>query len=249
VAVVRRLQRFVLRGLQGRLEEIEADVCSAVKEYASYPVWRAVRVSLYAGLGREEETRAALEDVAGDGSAIVEHDEEWLLSMVLIGEGCATLGDRERAATLYERLAPYAHRNVIAEAEVARGSTGRALGNLAVTLGPRDEAVRYFRHAADVNRRAGAVPWTAHAFFDHARMLVASRTRSQVDEAEAQRLLEEARRLYESGRDAGVGGAGRIARQRTQSDGAAGRSAHDRIGRMARVGSTGNGGCSLTRLR
>jgi DNA-binding SARP family transcriptional activator len=197
-AVVRRLQKFVLRGLQGRLEEIEADVCSAVKEYASYPVWRAVRVSLYAGLGREQETRAALEDVAAGGFAIVEHDEEWLLSMVLIAEGCAMLGDTERAETLYERLTPYADHNVMAEAEVALGSTGRALGNLAAVLGRRDEAVRHFKHAANVNRRAGALPWAAHALFDHARLPVSRRTRSDEQEAQARHLLEEARRLYES---------------------------------------------------
>jgi hypothetical protein len=49
--------RFVLRALQGRLEDVEADVCSAVMEYASYPVWRAIRVSLYARLGRVAETK------------------------------------------------------------------------------------------------------------------------------------------------------------------------------------------------
>jgi DNA-binding SARP family transcriptional activator len=190
-AVVRRMQTFVLRGLQGRLEDIETDVCSAIKEYASYPVWRAVRVSLYAGLGREAETRAAFEDVAADRFAVVEHDEEWLLSMVLIAEGCAMLGDAERAETLYERLAPYAHRNVMAEAEVALGSTGRALGNLAATLGRGDEAARHFTHAADVNRRAGALPWAAHALYDHALMPVARRGGTR-------HLLEEARRLYES---------------------------------------------------
>ena len=197
-AVVGRLQRFVLRGLQGRLEDIEADVCSAVKEYAGYPVWRAVRVSLYAGLGRKEETRAALEDVAGDDFAIVQHDEEWLLSMVLIADGCTMLGDRELAATLYERLSPYAHRNVMAEAEVALGSTGRAVGNLAATLGRRDEATRHFMHAAERNRGAGALPWAAHALHDHARALMAQRTRSADDEARAHEFLEQARRLYAS---------------------------------------------------
>lgn len=197
-AVVRRLQRFVLRGLQGRLEDIETDVCSAVKEYASYPVWRAVRVSLYAGLGRETETRAALEDVAADGFAIVQHDEEWLLSMVLIAEGCAMLGDREHAQTLYQRLAPYAHRNVMAEAEVALGSTGRALGNLAATLCRHDEAARHLQHAAEVNRRAGALPWAAHALHDHARMLLARRPLGHRDKLQARRLLDQACRLYES---------------------------------------------------
>jgi DNA-binding SARP family transcriptional activator/tetratricopeptide (TPR) repeat protein len=197
-AVVARLQRFVLRGLQGRLEEVEADVCSAVKEYASYPVWRAVRVSLYAGLRREAETRAALDDVAGEGFAIVQQDEEWLLSMVLIADGCAMLRDLEHSETLYQRLAPYAQRNVMAEAELALGSTGRAIANLAATLGRHDEAMRHFKHAADVNRRAGAIPWAAHALHDHARMLIARPTRGEVDELQARRLLNEARRLYRS---------------------------------------------------
>jgi hypothetical protein len=170
--VSRRLQTFVLRGAQGRLAEVEANVCDAVKTYATYPVWRAVLVSLYAGLERPAEATAALDDIAADGFSGISLDEEWLLSMTLVSDGCAFLGDTNRAALLYERLVPYADRNVMAESELATGSTGRALGKLAATLGLLDAAAGHFERAAQTNLNAGAIPWAAHAKYEYARLLL-----------------------------------------------------------------------------
>ena len=52
-----------------------------------------------------------------------------------LAHACHFLEDRERAAVLYERLEPWAHRNLVAPIEASLGSAAWPLGRLAATLG------------------------------------------------------------------------------------------------------------------
>jgi DNA-binding SARP family transcriptional activator/tetratricopeptide (TPR) repeat protein len=187
------LQRFVLRGLEGRLPEVEHDLRSAAVENPEYPILQAALASLYSDLGDTADARAAFDGLAGDNFAALPFDEEWLLAMAFLADACAFLDDTERAALLYERLERYGHRMVVGPIEVALGSGARPLGKLAATLGRPEQAAHWFEHAALENERVGATPWAAHARLDHARLLVA-----QGDQEAAEPLLEKAAASYRS---------------------------------------------------
>ena len=91
--VTYRLQMYVLRRQQGRLEEIEDIVRRSVAEYPTYPIWRCVFAQVQAELGHAGEARDALDALAADGYASVPFDEEWLVSIGLLAEAASVLGD------------------------------------------------------------------------------------------------------------------------------------------------------------
>jgi tetratricopeptide (TPR) repeat protein len=192
------MQRFVLRGFEGRLGEVEHDLRSAAAENPWYPTLQAALASLYAGLGDARKCRAAFEALAEDDFAAVPLDDEWLLTMGLLADACAFLGDAERAADLYARLEPYPNAVLVGPIEIALGSAAWPLGKLAATLGRPDDAARWLARAARDNDAAGARPWAAHARLDHARLLLA-----EGEPAAAEALLEQAAATY---RDLGMDG-------------------------------------------
>jgi len=95
--------------------------------------------------------------------------------------------DRTIAATVYQRLLPYADLFVCSGAG-ALGVTGSArlpLGIAAGTTGRLDDAVRHLRAAAQVNDRAGLPPFAAHARYQLARHLARRRRPGDREEAAA----------------------------------------------------------------
>jgi DNA-binding SARP family transcriptional activator/tetratricopeptide (TPR) repeat protein len=198
-AVSYGLQLYALRWEQGRLEEVEGVVRRSVEEYPTYPVWRCVAAHMATALGRAADARDAFESLAADDFAVLPFDEEWLVSMSLLAETATFLRDSQRAAILYERLAPYADRVAISYPEIALGSVSRYLGLLATTMDRFDEAERHLEDALARNQRIGARPWFAHTQGDYARMLLA---RDGVGDREhAQKLVDEALVTY---RDLGM---------------------------------------------
>jgi DNA-binding SARP family transcriptional activator len=187
------LQRFVLRGLEGRLPEVEHELRAGAAENPEYPVLQAALASLHSDLCDAAGARTAFEGLAGDNFAALPLDEEWLLAMALLADACAFLDDTERAAVLYGRLERYGHRMVVGPIEVALGSAARPLGKLAATLGRPEQAAFWFEHAAVENERVGAKPWAAHAELDHARLLLA-----QGEREAAEALIEKAAASYRS---------------------------------------------------
>jgi tetratricopeptide (TPR) repeat protein len=95
------------------------------------------------------------------------------------------LDDRERAAVLYDLLAPFDQTNVvIGLGAVCLGSSSRYLGRLALTVGRQAEAVAHLRHAVDANASLQAIVELAHSWVDLAWALG--------DGREAVELLERA---------------------------------------------------------
>ncbi|MEK6272993.1 MAG: hypothetical protein AABM42_10160 [Actinomycetota bacterium] len=172
-AVSYRLQLYVLRREQARLEEVEDLVRSSVEEYPTYPIWRCVLTQMAAELGYTAEARAALEALAADRFASLSFDEGWLVSVGLLAETASALGDAERASLLYELLLPYGDRVAVAYPEISTGSVARYLGLLASTMRRWDDAARHFENALAMNERIGARPWLARTQSEYAQMLVA----------------------------------------------------------------------------
>ena len=165
------LQTFLLHRERGGLESCEEELREAATQWPTYHILRSALANLYVELDRTERARATYLGLAENDFEQVYFDEEYLGSMTLLADVCASLGDAERAEVLYERLLPYAERNAFGKIEIAFGSVARPLGQLASTLGHRDQAIDHFESAITMNQRMGAQPWVAHARFDLGRTL------------------------------------------------------------------------------
>jgi tetratricopeptide (TPR) repeat protein len=189
--ISRLRQRVVLASLEGRPGDVEPELAAAAEEEVYYPSLRAALASLYAELGDASGCRASLRALSGDGFAAIPFDDLWVMTVGLLADACSFLDDTKSAASLYERLEPYAHRNLVAPVEASLGSAARPLGKLAATLGDVRGAARWFERAADENERSGALPFAAHARLDHAHLLLAAG-----DHPSGEALLERAAATY-----------------------------------------------------
>ena len=165
---------FTIRRELGGLEDLVAATEALSAEHQAMPSWRCGLVLLLADGGRVPAAQRELADLAARGFTDLPRDITWLVSMALLAETAALLGDRACAAVLYDLLAPYAERCVVFGYGLACwGSVSRHLGLLATTLSRWEEATGHFERALIVNRGMGARPWVAHVEHDYAVMLLA----------------------------------------------------------------------------
>ena len=181
--VVYGLQLYALRREQGRVQELEDLVRGAVTDNPTYPIWRCVLADMLTELGSTREARTELEALAADGFSRLPFDEEWEVSMCLLAETAARLGDSVRAAVLYELLLPYADRVAISYPEISLGPVARFLGILATAIAHWDDAERHFRDSLELSARIGARPSLTHTQTDYAQMLLEREGPSGSDKA------------------------------------------------------------------
>jgi len=190
----RKMQLFLLRREQGRLDGFERDVRDYAHEFPSPLVHRAVLAYTYVSLERTEDAEALLRELTSRNLSDWHVDEEWLVSICLLAETCAILGDTEPAPLLYDLLLPLGSLNAIAVPEISLGSTSRPLGILATLLGRFDEAARHFEEAMRMDERMGARPFLAHTHEEYTRMLL--KRNAQGDRERAEELLSRAEATY-----------------------------------------------------
>lgn len=157
------IQLAYVRREQGRLGELE-EATVAVAERFDAPVWQAALADLYCTTGNLTEARAPFEHLAAQGFADVPRDPGWLVTMTVLADVCAALGDSERAVLLYDLLQPHAARTiVVGPGVVVSGSASRPAGRLAALLGRHDDAARHLAEAIRWATDAGAPLALAHA--------------------------------------------------------------------------------------
>ena len=161
--VSHQMHTFMLRRAQGRLEEVDESLRSAVGEYPTYVVLRCALLGLDCELGHDVLARQALEELVRDDAIAVPEDEDWLLGTTLMADACAHLEDRRRAELLYDALLPHAGLVAFSPPDGCNDSVARSLGLLALTLGRREHAIDHFRHAIEVDTRMGALPAVARS--------------------------------------------------------------------------------------
>jgi DNA-binding SARP family transcriptional activator len=192
-SVARRLELFVLRRAQGRLEGLEQEF-QEDSEFPAPLVRRSVLANVYAEQERPAEAGAVVDDLMGRELSKWHVDEEWLSSICLLADTCDLIGATEHAGPLYDLLLPWGSLNAVAVPEVSFDSASRPLGTLATRLGRLEDAVRHFEAALEMNERMGARPELAHTQDDYARML---RVRDGPgDQERASDLAAEAARTY-----------------------------------------------------
>ncbi len=142
----------------------ETDLAFVKDKVANSPAGIAYRGGytwILAGLGETERARAELHATMELPHAF---DANWLSLQVELAEASALIGDTTFAASLYERLAPYAGRPVTAgRAACSYGAVDRSLGGLARLLGREPDAVRHLKDAIQLNDAFGARVWRARA--------------------------------------------------------------------------------------
>jgi DNA-binding SARP family transcriptional activator/tetratricopeptide (TPR) repeat protein len=158
-AVSHRMALFVLRHDQGRLDEVEETIARSVHEYPALLRFRCALAHIRARRG----SRAAFDELLARDLAREHVDAEWLFSLVLLADACASLADEPAADTLYALLAPYEDLYAVAPVEASFGSVARALGVLATTRRRLDEARRHFARALEIERGMRAAPWVERA--------------------------------------------------------------------------------------
>ncbi len=186
------LQIFGIRRDQGRLAELEPLVQNAIERFPEEPAWRAALTIVFLETGRLAEAQASYSGLAvGSPEEILRGTGQPGITLPLLAELCASLGDTKRAALFYARLLPYAGRILdLAGRRGSLGSADRVLGNLQSVLSGWEAAERHFRRALAMLERLGARPWLARTQLDYARML---RTRNAAgDDQEARVLLDQA---------------------------------------------------------
>jgi tetratricopeptide (TPR) repeat protein len=189
----------VLRRAEGRLEEIEDTLKRSVHEYPPLLRFRCALAHTYGELGRKHEASAALDELMTHDLGNEHLDAEWLLSITLLADPCALVGDHDIAATLYALLAPYQRLYTVAPVEATFGSVARALGLMAGILERFDEAEQHFAFAIETERNMKARPWLAHTQQNLATTLL--RRGADGDNERAHRLLQDAHDTY---RDLGM---------------------------------------------
>jgi tetratricopeptide (TPR) repeat protein len=142
----------------------EADVAFVEDKIAHSPAGIAYRGSyawILAGRGQSDRAREELRACMARPHPF---DANWLSLQAECAEASMRLGDVTHAATLYERLAPYAGRPATAgRAVISYGAIDRALGGLAALLGREADAVRHLTDAVRLNNALGCSVWSQHA--------------------------------------------------------------------------------------
>ena len=166
------IQMLGVRREQGRMGELEQAVRQMVDENPGRLAWRAALATLLSEDGRLDEAREEFSRLASGDFDDIPKDLDWMISMTLLSDVCADLGDGHRAALLYAKLEPYADVNVvIGLAAVCLGSAASFLGKLAATMGRGAEAERHFERALRANGALGAPACLARTQVDFARAL------------------------------------------------------------------------------
>jgi predicted ATPase/DNA-binding SARP family transcriptional activator len=163
---------LAIRQEQDRAAELEEAAREFVASYPAAPAWRAGLASILLSTGQREAAAWELEWLAAHEFADVPRDGSWIVTLALLGELSARLGDAVRAERLYELLAPFEEINVvIGIGAVCHGSTARYLGLLAGCMGWAERARKHFERALAANAALRAPILLAHAQLDYAGQL------------------------------------------------------------------------------
>jgi eukaryotic-like serine/threonine-protein kinase len=166
-------QLAVLRGIQGRQDELVGVLEQAVEEHVALPVWRCALAADYATLERKSDARATFEQLAVDDFARVPRDWDWLVAAHNLSQACTYLRDAPRAAVLYEQLEPFAEYFACSGwATICQGPVSGCLGNLAAVLERWGDAERHFDAALRQSARMDAPAFLAQTQHDYGSMLL-----------------------------------------------------------------------------
>jgi DNA-binding winged helix-turn-helix (wHTH) protein/tetratricopeptide (TPR) repeat protein len=179
-------ERAVLTGLPFT----ERDLRSELNWATSLPSYRAHEARLLLDVGRPEEARAALEEIARSGFENIPRDLGLLSTLANLSLVAVAFDDRVRGESLYALMRPYPMHNTPNGFGMCLGSASHFLGKLARLLGRTTEALSHFEDSIAANAAWGYAPRHARSQVALAELLSESGSHSSRQRASA--LLREA---------------------------------------------------------
>ena len=158
--IVYGAQLIGIRWHQGRLDELLDLIGQAAADNPGLPAFRGVWAVALCQAGQHDRARELLDDARHADFYRSHYDYIWLSCTMFFADAAATLGDREAAATLYDRLAPHESQGVTPGTALV-GVVADQLARLAVTLERYDDAERHFATADALLRKMNAPFWLA----------------------------------------------------------------------------------------
>src|SRR4029079_8622236 len=101
-------QLVALRMQTGRDADVADGVDRTIASHPNLPLLLTTKAWACASIGRDDEARAILDDLAPDGFARVGRGLLWPACMAQLAEPVAALGAIDHARVLYEFLEPWA---------------------------------------------------------------------------------------------------------------------------------------------
>ncbi|HEY2388840.1 MAG TPA: tetratricopeptide repeat protein [Candidatus Binatia bacterium] len=193
-ALVHMLQLFVLCREQNRLDEAEAALRATLERHPANRSLQTGLALLLAETHREDEARKCLDRLAANAFAAIPRAANDVNALDQIARACHVLGDAARARQLYDRLVPYAARNVVVGlAYACTGPVAGTLGLLATTCRRFDLAEAHFEAALTMGHRLSSPPCIAHVERAYGAMLL---EHGVEDTNRAAGLLDDAIAIY-----------------------------------------------------
>jgi len=133
-----------------------------------------------AAVGRVDEARRLLDDLADGGFEAIPRNIRWHGTILEVAHLCADLGDAERAAALRPLLLPVAQEHGVLPLAICYGGpVSRCLARFAEMLGESDEALHRFEQALDACRELGARPMHAQVLVEQGTLMMRRGERSR----------------------------------------------------------------------
>jgi len=155
-------QRVLIAQNDTELAAAERDVRQVIADFPEWPTWRCALTYVLMRRERRRETRAELESVVREGLDPGPPQLNHPVFLAVVAEAASWLGATQHAAESYERLRPFAGRNLSHGWAVGcHGPVDHFLALLARLLGRRAEARRLHEGALAMAERLGSPPWKA----------------------------------------------------------------------------------------
>jgi hypothetical protein len=186
-------QLFVIRMMQGRLDELVELFVAAVEATPTLEALRVAVVTMLIELGDLDGARERFAYERESGFSYVPRSQ-WYMCMTDMADAAVDLDDREAAAVLLDRLRPYVDRIAFSHAVPPR-LIARPAARLAALIGLEDEAERFFALALAQADRLDSPHLIARTHLDRAEMFVRNgtgdRERAAHDVNDASNVLAE----------------------------------------------------------
>jgi tetratricopeptide (TPR) repeat protein len=182
--VIHAVQRYTIAYEWGRLDELEAEFIAVAERLGPVVESMCAYVALiHCEAGRLDRAREAFAPIVARGYDLPE-DTIWLGMTQMAAEIVHRLDDREGAAILLDRLAPY-EGIFSAFAGITMGCTTQFLGLLETTLGRLDAAIAHLADAAEIYERVGAPAFLGRTQVAWARALLSRRSPGDAEQAQS----------------------------------------------------------------
>jgi DNA-binding SARP family transcriptional activator len=167
---------------EGKLEELKPLLIAATQQGSGLvDSVRSALALVYIDLDEPDEARAHVAEIVAAGITGGARGLGWSVTLAMLAEVCARLGDTKAIAELATALAPYTGQLiVIGTGSGCLGAADRYLGMLAAAGGQPIQAEARFNAALALEESVGSEPLASRTCVAHARALVRSGDANEV---------------------------------------------------------------------